>query len=266
MPEAPLRVTLVQSDWPWEDPVASLEQHERMLAEIAPGDTDLVVLPEMFPSGFTMDPERVAEPPSGPSREWLRRTARRLDAAVTGSVATRDADGIYNRLLWSQPDGVVRSYDKRHLFRMAGEHERYRPGTRPLVIDWRGWRVRPLICYDLRFPVWSRAVDDTDLMLCVANWPAARRTAWQRLLPARAIENLCAVAGVNRVGEDGNGVRYSGDSVLLDWRGDPILELDDRPGCATATIDGSALARFRERFPAHLDADAFELRPDPATP
>lgn len=260
MPDRSLRITLVQCHLTWEDPSAGHDHIGHLLREIDPGSTDLVVLPEMFPTGFTMAPERVAEPARGASATWLLETARHLDAAVTGSVAIRDGAAFRNRLLWAQPDGTLHHYDKRHLFRMADEHAHYRAGEAQVVLAWRGWRVRVLICYDLRFPVWSRAVGDTDLLLCVANWPAARRTAWQRLLPARAIENLCPVIGVNRVGTDGNGVRYSGDSVALDWLGDPITELGSDERTVTVTLDGMALERFRQRFPAHRDADIFDIR------
>jgi len=186
---------------------------------------------------------------------------------VTGSVQIRDGDGVYNRLLWADADGFAGRYDKRHLFRMAGEHERYASGRERLTVELHGWRVCPLVCYDLRFPVFSRNRFDVeaaqrfdyDLLLYVANWPAARAQAWKTLLPARAIENLSYVAGLNRVGVDGNGLHYSGDSAVFDFLGSKLVELDDEETAATTVLSGEALIGHRERFPAMLDGDAFSL-------
>jgi len=181
---------------------------------------------------------------------------------ITGSVIIRAADGSHrNRLLWARPDGEVLHYDKRHLFRMAGEHKHYSPGEAQALFELKGWRVRPLICYDLRFPVWSRDPHDTDLLLYTANWPAARRHHWNRLIPARAIENLCYVTAVNRVGSDGKGHPYSGDSQVLDFQGEPLLNAEDGDGVFRTTLSATALAAYRERFPAYLDADGFQLAP-----
>jgi predicted amidohydrolase len=164
-----------------------------------------------------------------------------------------------NRLVWARPDGSLEHYDKRHLFRMAGEHEHYQPGDRRIVVNVKGWKVCPLVCYDLRFPVWSRNRGDYDLLLYVANWPARRAHAWSALLRARAIENLCYVAGVNRIGRDGNGVAYAGDSVVLDFLGQPISSEGAGDRVETAVLDLQSLRAWRESFPAHLDADGFEL-------
>ena len=254
-----LQVALVQTSLVWHDREANFV-HFDMLLQQASG-MDLVILPEMFTTGFSMESERLAEPENGPTYAWMRSQAARLGAVVTGSLIVLAADGSHrNRLLWARPDGEILHYDKRHLFRMAGEHEHYTAGERQVRFELKGWRIRPLICYDLRFPVWSRDPHGTDLLLYTANWPAARRDAWNRLLPARAIENLCYVAAVNRVGEDGKGYPYSGDSQVLDFKGDALLDAGDRDGVFRCSLRARDLAAFRERFPAYHDGDEFELK------
>ena len=254
-----LRLALVQTDLAWHDAQANRARFAALL-EQARG-ADLVILPEMFTTGFSMESAALAEPEEGATQAWLREQAERLQAVVTGTLIVQAADGSYrNRLLWAQPDGQVRHYDKRHLFRMAGEHEHFAAGTEQALFDLKGWRVRPLICYDLRFPVWSRDPQGTDLLLYTANWPAARRNAWNRLLPARAIENLCYVAAVNRVGTDGHGYPYSGDSQVLDFFGDSLLDAGEGDGVFQVSLNAQKLARFRERFPAWRDADGFVLK------
>ena len=254
-----LRLALVQTDLVWHDARANRERFAQLL-ERARG-ADLVILPEMFTTGFSMESATLAEPEEGATHAWLREQAERLQAVVTGTLIVQAADGGYrNRLLWAQPDGQLRHYDKRHLFRMAGEHEHFAPGTEQALFEVKGWRVRPLICYDLRFPVWSRDPQGTDLLLYTANWPAARRNAWNRLLPARAIENLCYVAAVNRVGTDGHGYPYSGDSQVLDFLGDSLLDAGEGDGVFQVSLNAQKLARFRERFPAWRDADGFVLK------
>jgi predicted amidohydrolase len=252
-----LNVTLVQQPLAWQDAAANRARFAELLAPLV-GRTDLVVLPEMFTTGFSMQAAELAEGMEGPSVEWLRTMAARLGAVVAGSVIVADG-GYRNRLLWARPDGTLAAYDKRHLFRMAREHEHYTAGEERVVVDLNGWRVLPLVCYDLRFPVWSRSRDDYDLALYVANWPAARRHAWSTLLRARAIENLCYVVGVNRVGADGAGIDYAGDSVALDPLGQPLAELGDAAAVTRVTLSADALREHRRRFPAHLDADAFRL-------
>ncbi|MBS7663643.1 amidohydrolase [Pseudomonas lalucatii] len=255
-----LQLALVQSELAWHDPAANRTHFEALLAPLE--GVDLVVLPEMFSTGFSMDSARLAEPENGPSTVWLQEQARRLQAVVTGSLIIQAADGSYrNRLLWACPDGSLVHYDKRHLFRMAGEHKHFAAGEEQVLLELKGWRVRPLICYDLRFPVWSRDPHGTDLLLYTANWPAARRQHWNRLLPARAIENLCYVAAVNRVGEDGRGHAYSGDSQVLDFQGEALLDAEAAAGVFRIALSGAALAGYRERFPAYLDADDFDLKP-----
>lgn len=255
-----LELALIQTELAWQNPEANRAHFEALL-EQARG-ADLIVLPEMFSTGFSMDSAALAEPENGPTSLWMSEQAAQLRAVITGSLIIQAADGSYrNRLLWARPDGSVAHYDKRHLFRMAGEHKHYAAGDEQVVLELNGWRIRPLICYDLRFPLWSRDPHTTDLLLYTANWPAARRQHWNRLLPARAIENLCYVAAVNRIGEDGKGHPYSGDSQVLDFQGEALLAAGDADGVFRTTLSASELAAYRERFPACLDADDFDLKP-----
>ncbi len=257
-----LRVTLVQQPLVWQDAAANRARFAALLAPLA-GDTDLVVLPETFTTGFSMQVERLAEPAGGPSSRWLADLARELDAALTGSVITEEAGRYYNRLLWAEPGAPLRHYDKRHLFRLGSEHRHFTPGGSAWSVLWRGFKVCPLVCYDLRFPVFSRRRPqlDYDLLLYVANWPAARAYAWRQLLRARAIENQAYVVGVNRVGADGLSVEHSGDSAAIDFLGQPLGECGAEPALVTVSLDAERLNAFRERFPAHLDADRFTLEP-----
>jgi omega-amidase len=255
-----LRVSLVQQSLLWQDAPGNRHHFQRLLAPLA-GKTDLVVLPETFTTGFSMEVERLGEPAAGDSVQWMKRQAAALDAAVTGSVITQDGGRYYNRLLWVTPDQQVRHYDKRHLFRMGAEHEHFTAGRQAWSVAWRGLRVCPLVCYDLRFPVYSRrrADLDYDLLLYVANWPAPRADAWRALLPARAIENQAYVVGVNRIGIDGMNVSYAGDSMALDFRGRSLAQAGERPGVISVELTSEPLEAFREKFPAHLDADRFGL-------
>lgn len=261
-----LRVSLIQGDTVWHDPPANRARYGAMIADLA-GKTDLIVLPETFTSGFSNEAIDQAESMNGPSVAWMLEQATALGAVVAGSVQIREQRGVVNRLLWATPQGNVFHYDKRHLFRMAKEHERYAAGRDRLTIELKGWRVCPLVCYDLRFPVFVRnryGIEvpdrfDYDLLVFVANWPSPRRYAWRTLLRARAIENLCCVAAVNRVGRDGNGNDYSGDSVALDPLGEPLVECGPQPQVVTTRFSAADLARHREGFPAQLDADRFEL-------
>jgi predicted amidohydrolase len=253
-----LRVTLVQTELAWQDPAANrhrLAAHFRGLV----GHTDLVVLPEMFSTGFSMAAAELAEDMDGPTVDWMREEAAALGCVIAGSLIVRDGGRCYNRLVWARPDGSLEHYDKRHLFRLAGEQEHYAAGTRRLVVALKGWRVCPMICYDLRFPVWSRSRGDYDLLLYVANWPQRRALAWSTLLRARAIENQSYVVGVNRIGKDGNGTTYAGDSVAVDFLGQPLSSEGGGDRVETAVLDLESLRAYRESFPAHLDADRFEL-------
>ena len=253
-----LRVTLVQTELAWQDPAAnrrSLAGHFRGLA----GHTDLVVLPEMFSTGFSMEAEQLAEEMGGPTIGWLREEAAALGCVITGSLIVRDAGRCFNRLVWARPDGSLEYYDKRHLFRLANEQQHYAAGTRRLVTEVKGWRVCPLICYDLRFPVWSRSRGDYDLLLYVANLPQRRAHAWATLLKARAIENLSYVVGVNRIGRDGNGTSYAGDSVALDFLGQPLSSEGGGDRVETVVLDLESLQSYRNSFPAQLDADPYEI-------
>jgi predicted amidohydrolase len=264
-PTEDLRVAIVQGDTRWHDPAGNRALYGELVARVG-RPVDLVVLPETFTSGFTNETVGNAEGPDGETMRWLAELAGATGAVVTGSVVVRDGERFFNRLVWMRPDGSHAHYDKRHLFRYAGEHRRYTPGATRVVLEVRGWRVLPQICYDLRFPVFARnrfdaeAGFDYDLALYVANWPSPRHSAWQTLLRARAIENLSFAIGVNRVGTDGNALTYLGGSVVLDPLGAPLVELGSRPEVAATTLCAAELAAHRERFPFHLDADAFELR------
>ncbi len=270
----PMHVTLLQPDLYWHDPVANRAMLEERIFSL-PEPTDLIVLPEMFTTGFTMDARAVAEPMNLTTFRWLKQMAAQTKAVVTGSYVVQEKDGrnaasptgreYFNRLIWMQPDGQFDMYDKRHLFRMAGEDAVYTAGTQRIVKEWKGWRICPLICYDLRFPVWSRNRQpespdfDYDLLLYVANWPAARRNAWNVLLQARAIENLSYVVGVNRVGNDGNDHPYTGESAVIDFKGDVLFRHANTEVVHQQTLSLDELRAFRAQFPANLDADAFTL-------
>ena len=255
-----LRVTLVQQPLVWHEPAANRANFDALLAPLA-GNTDVIVLPEMFTTGFSMEVEQFAENVRGPTSEWLEHKARELRAAITGSVMTKDGAHFYNRMFWAEPGAPLRHYDKRHLFRMASEHQRFTSGAAPLVVTWRGFRICLQVCYDLRFPVFSRRRPqlEYDVLIYSANWPAPRRQAWQALLKARAIENLSYVVGVNRVGTDGNGHRYDGESAAIDFLGEPLSECADAEVVATTTLRADRLVEHRARFPAMLDADRFRL-------
>lgn len=253
-----LTITLIQAPLAWLTPAANRQYFSEAISRI-PSHTDLIVLPEMFTTGFTMAPESSAETMDGDSVRWIRATAEASGAVVCGSLVVADSGCYCNRLIWMPPDGEAGYYDKRHLFRMAGEHRHYQPGRRRRIFRIGQWRICPLVCYDLRFPVWCRGANEFDLQLFVANWPATRRTAWRALLPARAVENQCYAAGVNRISVDGNGVHYAGDSLTADPFGNLLADLGDREDAVTVRLDGASLAYHREKFPAWQDADRFRL-------
>jgi omega-amidase len=261
-----LNISLVQGATRWHDAPANRAYYGELVRRVA-AHSDLVVLPETFLSGFSNDTKASADTMDGPGLAWLRELAGEAEAVITGSLAIREGDSVYNRLIWMKPDGSFLQYDKRHLFRMAGEHHRYGGGNQRLVVELKGWRILPQVCYDLRFPVWLRnrrredapGGMDYDLALFVANWPAPRRGPWRTLLRARAIENLAYVIGVNRVGVDGNDLPYAGDSAVIDPLGEALVELGAQEQAVTVRLDPAPLHAHRERFPAWMDADDFVL-------
>ncbi len=263
----PLHVALVQGDTRWHDAAANRAYYGALVREA--GACDLIVLPETFLSGFSNDTAASADTMEGEGVRWLRALASETGAVLCGSLAIVERDTVFNRLLWVRPDGSFAQYDKRHLFRMAGEHTRYGGGNARLLVELKGWRILPQVCYDLRFPVWLRnrrraeaaGGMDYDLALFVANWPQARRQAWRTLLRARAIENLCCVIGVNRVGVDGNDLPYTGDSAIIDALGVPLVECGAQEQIVRLTLQPEPLLAHRRRFPAWMDADAFSLDP-----
>ncbi len=254
-----LKVSLVQTDLQWQE-----AEHNRKLLEpqVRPlkGSTDLIILPEMFTSAFAMTGALAEEHP-GPTLAWMQRMASETGAALTGSVASLENGKRYNRLLFVKPDGSFSIYDKKHLFRMLGEDQRYAAGSKKIIVEWKGWRILPLVCYDLRFPVWSRytQAEPYDLAIYVANWPAPRNHHWRALLQARAIDNLAYVAGVNRIGRDGNNLDYVGHSAIVDPQGVEVLQAGAVAGVFTAELKLAAVTAWRAKFPAWMDADAFTL-------
>ena len=253
-----LKVALVQSMLHWEDAAENRAMFAEKLLALK-GITDLVVLPEMFTTGFSMRTAELAEPMDGDTVSWMKEQARELDAAIYGSVIIAEGGKCYNRGLFVMPDGTVVTYDKRHLFRMAEEFQHYTPGGQRVVVEWRGWRLLLQICYDLRFPVFARNRGDYDALLYVANWPELRRYPWSQLLIARAIENQSYVIGVNRVGMDGKGHHYTGDSASVDPRGDADVMKASREDVLHTVLHREALDDFRAKFPVADDADAFSL-------
>jgi predicted amidohydrolase len=260
MNSSTLAVTLVQTSLIWEQPV---ENRTQLAAKLAPlqGRTDLVVLPEMFTTGFSMRAAELGEPMDGPTVGWMQAQAIQLDAAITGSFICIENGLFYNRLVWVQPDGVVHFYNKRHLFSLAAEHQTFTPGTERLMVEWKGWRICPLVCYDLRFPVWSRNHPDQpyDLLLYIANWPQTRSLHWRTLLQARAIENQAFVAGVNIVGTDGNQLVYGGDSTIIDFSGQHLCQISHCEGVFTTVLSLEKLPAYRQQLPFLKDGDTFRL-------
>jgi len=257
-PNNPLRVSLVQFEIAWENPLANCALLEEKLQHLI-NQTDVVVLPEMFSTGFSMN-EHGAEIGQGPVIKWLKLMANRLNALVVGSIKCKENNQFFNRFVAVTPNGENFIYDKKHLFRMGGEEKFYTAGTENRIISYKNWNISLFVCYDLRFPVWSRNVDLAyDLAIYVANWPAVRSNAWNILLRARAIENLSYVVGVNRIGVDGNQLAYQGDSALISYLGEDLLNLGAESSIQTYAISKSNLLEFRAKFPTNLDADHFEL-------
>jgi predicted amidohydrolase len=254
-----LRITLVQTALHWENATENRKHFDALLSEVKPGSTDLIVLPEMFSTGFSMQPDVLAETMDGPTVLWMLQKAAALNAVITGSIIIHEHGHYYNRLVWMRPDGTYATYDKRHLFSLAGEEKHYSAGKERLIVDLKGWGVCPLVCYDLRFPVWSRNRKDYDLLLYVANWPERRSYAWKQLLIARAIENQSYVAGVNRIGTDGNQTAHSGDSALIDPLGEVLFTKAHEPFTETFTLSHTHLTEVRDKFRFLDDGDDFVL-------
>lgn len=252
-----MKVSLVQADTIWENKDENLRKLENLILPLL-NKTDIVVLPEMFNTGFSMDIETLSELPSGDTFDWMKNTAQKGSFGICGSYMVRENSRIFNRFVFVSPEGEAWQYDKRHLFRMAGEHKFFSRGEDRVNLRFRDIRIYLFICYDLRFPVWSRSRNDVDLMIYSANWPENRRGVWNTLLKSRAIENQCYVAGVNRIGIDGNGVRYAGESAIIHPYGDPVVAADPDTECTiTGEISIPFLSDFREKFPVMNDADDF---------
>lgn len=257
-----LTISLIQSNLFWEQPEANMAMFEEKVWEIE--DTDLIILPEMFTTGFTMTPKNLAEPPGGRTFKWMRQIASQKKAAVTGSYIVKEGNEFYNRLYFVHPDGSSEQYNKKHLFTLAGENKEYTAGSEKLIVSYKGWKIAPMICYDLRYPVWARskrseAADyEYDLIVYVANWPDARINAWDTLLKARAIENLSFSAGVNRTGRDELEKVYPGHSAIYSFKGEEI-GISSEETIITSRLSASDLNSFRDQFPFQKDADSFEL-------
>ncbi len=253
-----LRITTVQSMLHWEDVDSNLAMFDGKLSGLE-GRTDLVILPEMFTTGFSMKAPAVAEDMGGKTFRWMTSKASQLGAVITGSIIIKEDGHYFNRLIWMQPDGVCQHCDKRHLFTMAKEHETFTAGQKKFIADWKGWKICPLICYDLRFPVWSRNAEGYDLLVYMANWPETRSYQWRQLLLARAIENQSYVAGVNRVGDDGKGFHYTGDTSVVDFAGHLVYQISDAEDVFTCELSKKGMMAYRQRLHFLPDQDKFEI-------
>lgn len=250
-----LTITIMQTELVWEDIDANLSRFDARIDSLE-RPTDLIILPEMFSTGFSMRAEGLAETMDGKAVAWMRQKAAEIKTVITGSVMVRDQDRFFNRLVWASPAGPMVTYDKKHLFRHAGEEKVYTAGEKRVTVELKGWRIRPFICYDLRFPIWTRNLNQAyDLAIFAANWPAKRAPHWRALLKARAIENQAYVAAVNRVGKDGNGFEYSGHSAVIDPKGDILFEEAYAACTTTVGLTCDTLFDYRKQFPAWMDAD-----------
>jgi omega-amidase len=258
-----LTITTIQTNLIWEEKSANLRLLEQKIIGI-PEKTEIVVLPEMFNTGFSMKPQLLAETMEGETLEWMRRVSRENGIVLTGSLMIEEGGRFYNRLIWMLPNGQFGRYDKRHLFAYAGEDKQYSAGNKRLIASVKGWKINLQVCYDLRFPVWARqkiTVDgpEYDLLIYVANWPERRSHAWKTLLCARAIENQCYVIGVNRVGSDGNSIYHSGNSLVIDPLGQVLYHMADEEDINTITLQKELLDDVREKFPFWKDGDRFHI-------
>jgi omega-amidase len=253
-----MKIALIQTSLVWENP---LENRSHLAQKICGfmEDVDLIVLPEMFSSGFTMDPKAVAETMDGETVSWLQHLAKAKNCAITGSIVIEENGDYYNRLVFVYPDGKIKTYDKRHLFTLAGEHQCYTAGIEKLIVEYKGFKICPLVCYDLRFPVFSRNVEDYDVLIYVANWPKIRTNAWDILLKARAVENMCYTIGVNRIGTDANSHEYIGHSQAVDFLGNYVLEPQEADAVFIVELDKVKLLETREKLAFLNDRDSFEI-------
>ncbi len=252
-----LNVSVVQANLHWENTEANLAMFDDILNAASP--TDLFVLPEMFTTGFSMKPEKFAAETFKRGFEWMKTTAAAKNAAIIGSLMAPDRGGYFNRLLFVKPDGTYSQYDKKHLFGLGSETEHYKAGSQLLLVDYLGWKICPLICYDLRFPVWSRNTHNYDILVYVANWPERRANHWRTLLPARAVENQAYVLASNRVGSDGNNTTHTGNSMVIDFNGSIIDEAVNESKILTHQLSKSELQKFRTALPFLADADKFRI-------
>lgn len=251
-----INVTLIQSDIIWEDRISNLKKYQEKINQIE--STDLIILPEMFTTGFSISPKGISENMNGETIKWMKQNSHKMNSAICGSIIIEEDSKYFNRFIWVNPDGSIHHYDKRHLFSFAGENENYTPGNEKIIIEYKGWKICPLICYDLRFPVWSRNSEDYDLLIYVANWPDKRKSAWKSLLTARAIENQCYVIGVNRVGEDSKNY-YSGDSSLINALGETLYTNSHIEEIYSNTISKYDLNKIRTQLPFLNDKDNFKI-------
>lgn len=259
-----LTVSTIQTNLHWENKAANLDMLEGKINELRQ-KTELIILPEMFSTGFSMKAAELAEPMNGPSVEWMKRVSMENRVILTGSLIIEEAGNYFNRLIWMLPNGEMGYYDKRHLFAFAKEHEHYQRGDKRLITSVKGWKINMQVCYDLRFPVWARqspasAEPEYDVLVYVANWPERRSHAWKTLLCARAIENQCYVIGVNRVGKDGNDIYHSGNSLIIDPLGEVLYHMADEEDVFTITLEKEKLDEVRTRFPFLKDADDFRIQ------
>jgi omega-amidase len=253
-----LKIALVQFDIVWESVAENCWKIEQLVCD-SKSEIDILVLPETFNTGFSMNPEKVAETIDGDTVEWMKYLASRRNLVVCGTLFVYEKGKYFNRMYWVDPEGKTFSYDKRHLFSMGGEDKFFTPGKSQTIIEYKGWKIFPQICYDLRFPVWSRNTQSYDLMINMANWPTSRSEIWKTLLKARAIENQCYVVAVNRIGVDGMGLEYSGDSQVIDPKGIKIFKAENREIIETVTIDYNHIHTFRKKFNTLKDRDNFDL-------
>jgi len=254
-----MKIALLQSDLVWENPKANRNAFEKKINAITQ-KVDLIVLPEMFTTGFSMLPNDLAETMQGETVTWLTLLAKAKNCAITGSIIITENGNFYNRLLFVFPSGEIQFYDKKHLFTLAGEEKLYSSGNKKLIIDYLGWKICPLVCYDLRFPVFSRNTENYDLLIYVASWPKTRINAWDTLLKARAIENMSYTIGVNRIGEDNNGYQYTGHSQAVDFLGNYIQEPNEIDGTFVLELDKNEMLETRKKLDFLSDRDPFELK------